>query len=435
MTERAFTASLPEIHRSVVVAPGVGARKILAFMGPGYLVAVGYMDPGNWATSIGAGSAFGYTLLCVAVASCLMAMLFQSLCARLGLAAGLDLAQACRLHYKPRSAFTLWVMAEVAVVATDLAELIGAAIALKLLFGLPLVAGVLIMALDVFLILLLLDRSVRAVEALVASLIAIIALSFIYNLALAQPDIAALARGLMPKLEIVTDPTMLLLSMGIIGATVMPHNLYLHSALVQTRRHHRSPSGTREAIRFATLDSCIALLIALGINCAILILAASTFHAAGRTNVVEIEQAYELLTPMLGGAAAGFAFALALLASGLASTVTATLAGQTIMEGFLQIRLPAWIRRLGTRAIAIVPAIAVTIAYGESGTASLLVFSQVVLSMQLPFALVPLVRFASSRELLGEHAAPRLLVTAAWLCTGLVIVLNLAMLVMALTFK
>lgn len=406
-------------------------KRFLAFVGPGYLVAVGYMDPGNWATSIAGGAAFGYALLSVVVASSVVAMIFQSLSARLGLAAGLDLAQACRQFYTPRASLGLWVLAEIAVIATDLAELVGAAIALKLLFGIPLVAGVLITALDVLLVFLLLDRGVRAVEALIVGLIGVIGMCFAYNLGAAHPDLREVLRGLAPTPDIVSDPAMLLVAMGIIGATVMPHNLYLHSALVQTRGHDRSRTGIREAIRMSTLDSCIALGIALFINAAILVLAASVFNASGQTGVADIQDAYEMLLPVLG-TAGGIAFAVALLASGLASTFTATLAGQIILEGFLQIRLKAWVRRLLTRAIAIVPATLVTLAYGESGTVALLVFSQVVLSMQLPFALVPLVRFVSSKAVLGDEAAPRWLVIAAWLCTGLVIALNIAMLSLAL---
>jgi manganese transport protein len=405
------------------------ARGLLAFIGPGYLVAVGYMDPGNWATSIAAGSAFGYALLFVVVASSLMAMLFQSLCARLGLGAGLDLAQACRLHYSPKNSFCLWVLAEVAIVACDMAELIGAAIALKLLFDLPLAVGILLTALDVFLLLALLDRGVRVVEAVVACLVLLIAVAFGYNILLAQPDIAGVLGGLIPRTGLLTDSTMLWLAVGIIGATVMPHNLYLHSALVQSRRPEPDTQSRRRAIHCATADSSFALTIALAINASILILAGAAFHAKGYTSVASLEEAHALLAPLLGGAGAAMAFALALLASGLASTLTGTLAGQIVMEGFLQMRLPPWLRRLATRCLAIIPAMAVTLVYGESGTATLLVASQVVLALQLPFALVPLVRFTTSRAIMGELATPRSVALLAWACAGLIIALNITMLV------
>jgi manganese transport protein len=429
-----LTPSLAEVNGSVrVTAHAPRVRKLLAFAGPGYLVAAGYMDPGNWATAVAAGSAYGYTLLCVVLAASVVAMLFQALCVRLGLGAGLDLAQACRLYCPRRSRIALWLLAEVAIVATDLAELIGAAIALHLLFGLPMVVGVLLTALDAFLILFLMERGVRWVEAFVASMIALVGAAFAFNLWLAQPELAALASGFLPSLEIGSDAMLLLLATGIIGATVMPHNLYLHSALVQSRAltlgQSRFPGAARRAaIRYATADSCVALGIALCINCALLVLAASAFHARGAGEVAELGQAHELLAPVLGTSLAATAFAVALLACGVSSTVTGTIAGQVVMEGFLQIRLPAWLRRLSTRAVAIVPAALAGMYYGESAIAKLLVASQVVLSLQLPFAVIPLVAITTSRRLLGEHAAPRWMGAAAWFFSALIVVINGVML-------
>ena len=421
-----FSPSLAEIHGTVrVSAHAPRARKILAFAGPGYLVAAGYMDPGNWATAVAAGSGYGYTLLCVVLAASLIAMLVQALCVRLGLGAGLDLAQACRKHLPGRARIALWLLAEVAIVATDLAELIGAAIALQLLFGIPLVVGVLLTALDAFLVLWLMERGVRWVEAFVASMIAVTGVAFAFNLWLAQPEFAALAAGFLPTFEIGSDATLLLLATGIIGATVMPHNLYLHSALVQSRHAGKDKAS---AIRYATADSCIALTLAMCINCSLLVLAASAFHARGTGEVAELGQAFELLAPALGTTLAATAFGVALLACGISSTVTGTLAGQVVMEGFLQIRLPPWLRRLCTRAVAIVPAVAVVSLYGDSGLAKLLIASQVVLSLQLPFALVPLVAFAGSRRVAGEHAAPRWMILAAWFFAAVIVLLNFIML-------
>ena len=422
--------SLPESHSSIAV-PGIGGsfwRKFGAFAGPGYLVAVGYMDPGNWATDLAGGSAFGYTLLSVILLSNIMAMVLQALAAKLGIVTGLDLAQACRAHYSAPVRMALWVLCELAIIACDLAEVIGTAIALQLLFGIPLVAGVCLTALDVLLILLLQQRGFRKLEAFVVALLIIIAGCFAVELALSQPAIADIARGFIPKAEVVTNPAMLYIAIGIIGATVMPHNLYLHSSIVQTRRYERDERGKREAIKFATLDSSIALGLALFINASILILAASTFHQAGRTDVAEIQDAHALLAPMLGVGAASTLFAIALLASGQNSTITATLAGQIVMEGFLNIRLPAWLRRLVTRLIAIVPAVAVASLYGESGTAKLLVLSQVVLSLQLPFAVVPLVQFTSNRAMMGGFANPAWLKLAAWVISAVIISLNLKLL-------
>lgn len=427
----ATAPSLPEVFRSVPVARGSGGfwRKAGAFAGPGYLVAVGYMDPGNWATDIAGGSAFGYTLLSVVLFSNLMAMLLQSLAAKLGIVAGLDLAQACRDRYSPPVRIALWILCELAIVACDVAEVIGTAIALQLLFGLPLVLGVALTALDVLLILALQRFGFRKLEAFVIALLIVIALCFAVELALARPDLAAIAGGLVPRSEILTDPAMLYIAIGILGATVMPHNLYLHSAIVQTRRFKRDEAGKREAIRFATLDSTIALALAFVINASILILAAAAFHTEGLREVAEIQDAHALLAPALGVGAASTLFAVALLASGQNSTVTATLAGQIVMEGFVNLRLKPWARRLVTRSLAIVPAATVAALYGTSGTAKLLVLSQVILSLQLPFAVVPLVQFTGDRKLMGVFANPVWLKTIAWGVAAVIIGLNLTLLV------
>jgi manganese transport protein len=422
--------SLPEVFRTVAVPKGsfLFWRKMGAFAGPGYLVAVGYMDPGNWATDIAGGSAFGYTLLSVILLSNIMAMVLQALSAKLGIVTGLDLAQACRAHYSKPVRMFLWLMCELAIIACDLAEVIGTAIALQLLFGLPLVWGVVLTALDVLLILALQQYGFRKLEAFIVALLIIIAGCFAVELALSQPSLAGIASGLIPDPEIVMNPAMLFIAIGIIGATVMPHNLYLHSSIVQTRSFERTDEGRREAIKFATLDSTIALFLALFINASILILAASTFHTAGRTDVAEIQDAYQLLAPMLGVGFASTLFAVALLASGQNSTITATLAGQIVMEGFLDIRLPAWLRRMITRLLAIIPAVAVALIYGSSGTAKLLVLSQVILSLQLPFAVVPLVKFTSDRTKMGAFVNPRWLMIAAWTISTVIIVLNLKLL-------
>src|SRR5882757_4212606 len=399
-------------------------RKLLAFLGPGYLVAVGYMDPGNWATSLAGGSKFGYTLLSIALLSNMMAILLQALCARLGIGAGRDLAQACRDAFPRAVAWPLWVLAEIAICATDLAEVIGTAIGLNLLFGIPLEIGVLITALDVFIILWMQNLGFRWIEAFVVTLLGVITVCFAIQIAMADPQWGAVIRGFAPTTDIVTNPEMLYLALGILGATVMPHNLYLHSGVVQTRRYGESVADRREAITLATADSTIALMFALLINASILVLAAATFHKAGKTDVAELEQVYSFLAPMLGSAIAPTLFGIALLCCGLNSTVTATLSGQIVMEGFLDIRLPAWARRLLTRAIAIVPAAIVTIWYGEKGTAQLLILSQVVLSLQLPFAIVPLVMFTADRRKMGELIAPRWMTALAALVAAIIIVLN-----------
>jgi manganese transport protein len=422
-------ASLPEVFRTVVVPQDPQFwRKLAAFSGPGYLVAVGYMDPGNWATDLAGGSAFGYSLLSVILLSNIMAIVLQSLAAKLGIVTGHDLAQACRENYSRPVSMALWIMCEMAIVACDLAEVIGTAIALQLLFGIPLVWGVCLTAFDVILILLLQQRGFRKLEAFIIALLVIIAGCFAFELFLSQPEAGAVLRGFIPTADIVMNPAMLYIAIGILGATVMPHNLYLHSAIVQTRAFERTEAGRREAIRYATLDSTVALMLALFINAAILILAASAFHVQGRTDVAEIQDAYHLLTPTLGVAAASTLFAIALLASGQNSTITATLAGQVVMEGFLDLRLPGWLRRLITRLLAIVPAVAVAALYGTSGTAKLLVLSQVILSMQLPFAVIPLVQFTSDRGRMGAFVNARWLKAAAWLIAAVIVGINLKLL-------
>jgi manganese transport protein len=418
-----LTGSLPESFRTVPVPNGAGFwRKMLAFTGPGFLVAVGYMDPGNWATDLAGGSQFGYALLSVILISNFMAILLQHLCARLGIAAGLDLAQACRAYYSKPVNFCLWVLCELAICACDLAEVIGSAIALQLLFGIPLPVGVCITVLDVMLILLLQHRGFRYLEAFIVSLILIITICFAFNLAFAKPSIAGVLMGFVPSTQIVTNTSMLFIAIGILGATVMPHNLYLHSSIVQTRAHRRDDDGKREAIKFATIDSTVALMFALLINAAILILAAAAFH--GRHEVAEIYDAHRLLSPVLGVTVASTLFAVALLASGQNATITGTLAGQIVMEGFLQIRIPPWLRRIITRLIAIIPAAIVSILYGESGTNQLLVLSQVILSLQLPFAVVPLIVFVSRRQWMGKHRPSNGLLALAWVIAAVIIVLN-----------
>lgn len=407
--------SLGRMNASVPVPEGGSwLRRLLAFLGPGYMVSVGYMDPGNWATDLAGGSQFGYLLLSVILLSNLMAILLQALAARLGIATGLDLAQACRARYSRPVSLLLWIACEIAIIACDLAEVIGTAIALNLLFGIPLMWGAILTALDVFLILLLMNRGFRWLEAFVIALLTLIFVCFGVQMVLAQPSIAAIADGFLPKAEIVTNPAALYLAIGIIGATVMPHNLYLHSSIVQTRAYPRTEEGRRMGLRWAVADSTLALMLALFVNAAILITAAAVFHSAGRTDVAEIQDAYHLLSPMLGVGIASLLFAVALLASGINSTVTATLAGQIVMEGFLSLRIPDWARRLITRGIAVIPVVVVTGLYGESGTAKLLVLSQVVLSMQLPFAVIPLVRFVSDRQLMGGFVIGRLTQVLAW---------------------
>jgi manganese transport protein len=405
--------SLQDVYRTVPVSGGSFFRKLLAFAGPGYLVAVGYMDPGNWATDLAGGSRFGYTLLSVVLISNMMAVLLQGLASKLGVVTGRDLAQACRDHYSKGTVIVLWLLCEVAIAACDLAEVIGSAIALNLLFHVPVAVGVLITGFDVLLLLALQNRGVRVLEALVIVLIATVGLCFLFEIVLARPSVAGIALGFVPAPEIFTNREMLYIAISILGATVMPHNLYLHSSIVQTRRYEETAAGKREAVKFAFLDSTIALSFAFFINAAILIIAAATFHTSGHNDIAEIQDAHKLLTPLLG-AGAGTAFALALLASGQNSTLTGTLAGQIVMEGFLNIRIRPWLRRLITRLIAIVPAIIVAILYGESGTARLLILSQVILSLQLSFAVFPLVAFTSDRVKMGEFANAPWLKSLAW---------------------
>ncbi len=422
-------ASLAEVYGSIRTRPsGSYWQKLLSFLGPGYLVATGYMDPGNWATSLAGGSKFGYALLTVALLSNLMAILLQALCARLGIATGRDLAQACRDAFPRFVSFPLWLLAEFAICSTDLAEVIGTAIGLNLLFGIPLELGVIITALDVFLILLLQNLGFRWIEALIVALLAVISVCFAVQIALADPDWGAVIRGFAPTTEIVTNPEMLYLALGILGATVMPHNLYLHSGIVQTRRYGESVADRREAINLATVDSTIALMFALTINAAILILAAATFNKTGQTGVSELGEVHALIAPLLGSAMAPTLFGIALLCCGINSTVTATLSGQIVMEGFIDIRLAPWARRLVTRGIAIVPAAVVTIWYGEAGTAKLLILSQVVLCLQLPFAIVPLVMFTADRGKMGALVAPRWVTWLAVVTALFVIALNIKLL-------
>ena len=419
--------SLPEVHASIPVRGNL-IRRALAFAGPGYLVSVGYMDPGNWATDIAGGSKYGYDLLAVVLLSSVLAIVMQMLAARLGIATGRDLAQICRERYPRPVAVALWLACEAAIIACDLAEVIGTAIALQLLFGLPLMIGAALTVLDAFLVLGLMRYGFRALEAFVVALLAIIAICFLLQIVLAAPPVAAVMAGFIPKPTIVRDPQKLYLAIGIIGATIMPHNLYLHSAIVQTRNYERTTAGRKEASRFAAIDSTIALSLALFVNAAILILAAAVFHANGRADIAEIGDAHALLAPLLGAGLASTLFAIALLASGINSTLTATLAGQIVMEGFIDVRLAPWKRRLITRGLAIVPVLAVIGLYGESSTGALLVLSQIVLSMQLPFAMVPLVMFVGSPRLMGPLAMSRAMGVVAWGTTGLVILLNLKLL-------
>ncbi|TFF18266.1 divalent metal cation transporter [Jiella endophytica] len=417
-------ASLDESYRSVAVSGGNPLRRFLAFLGPGFLVAVGYMDPGNWATSIAGGSEFGYALLAAVLLSSLMAILLQALCARFAIATGRDLAEACREFFPRWLSMPLWALAEIAIVATDLAEVIGTAIGLQLLFGLPLVWGVVVTALDVFLILYLQAKGFRRLEAFVATMILVIAACFLGQLILAQPSVAAMLAGLVPSPEIVTNNQMLYLALGILGATVMPHNLYLHTGVLHTRAYALDEKGREQAIRYATIDSSAALGFAFLVNASILILAAAAFYGSGSGQVEDLTDAHALLQPLLGSSIAPILFAVALLASGLSSTVTATLAGQIVMQGFLKLRLPVVARRLITRGLAIIPAAAAIVAYGEKGAAELLVLSQVVLSLQLPFAVVPLVMFSASASRMGAHRPPRWLLAVTAVIAVVIVVLN-----------
>ena len=417
--------SLPESHRTILIAPGAGFwRKLLAFSGPGYLVAVGYMDPGNWATDLAGGSGFGYRLLSIILLSNLMAILLQALCARLGIATQRDLAQACHDHYSRPVSLSLWILCELAICACDLAEVIGSAIALNLLFKIPLVIGVCITALDVLAVLYLQNKGFRYIEALVVVLILTIGGCFLFEIIFSKPEFRAVLSGFIPRSQIISNRDMLYIAIGILGATVMPHNLYLHSSVVQTRNYEQTAAGKSEAIKFATLDSSVALMFALFINAAILIVAAATFHTRGQHDVAEIQDAYKLLSPTLGVPIASALFAFALLASGQNSTLTGTLAGQIVMEGFLNIRLKPWLRRLITRALAITPAVLVIGIAGEGKVTALIVLSQVVLSFQLPFAIIPLIQFTGDRAKMGTLVNSPVTKIIAWAVAAVILFFN-----------
>jgi manganese transport protein len=422
-------ASLAEVNRSILVPKTASFwRKLFAFSGPGFLIAVGYMDPGNWATDLQGGAQFGYTLLSIIMISNLMAILLQHLSVKLGVATGRDLAQACRDHYSTPTVWFLWILCEIAIAACDLAEVVGSAIALQLLFGIPLVWGCVITALDVLAVLYLQNKGFRYIEALVVILIATIAACFTAELIFLKPGFVGILLGFVPRAEIITNPDMLYVSIGIIGATVMPHNLYLHSSIVQTRKYEQNAGGKREAIKFATIDSTVALMFALFINGAILVLAAAAFHWSGHQDVAAIQDAYKLLSPMLGIGIASILFAVALLASGQNSTLTGTLAGQIVMEGFVNIRLRPWLRRLITRAIAIIPAVGVIGYFGEGKTTQLIVASQVILSMQLGFAIWPLMRFTGDKSKMGELVNPPWIKILGWTTAAIIIGLNVKLL-------
>ena len=420
--------SLPHLHKSIPVPKEYSFfKKLLVFAGPGFLVAVGYMDPGNWATDLAGGSKFGYAFLSVILFSNFFAMLLQHLALKLGIVTGKDLAQMCRDQYSKKTAIFLWLMAEVMIIACDLAEVLGSAIALNLLFKIPIIFGVIITAIDVFFILLLQDKGFRYIEAVVLTLIGTITLAFITELFLSAPSIGPVLLGFLPTSQLVFNPSMLYIAIGILGATVMPHNLYLHSAIVQTRNYEENDEGKKEAIKFATIDSNVALFLALFVNAAILIVSASTFYFKGYTNVVEIGQAYKLLAPLLGTGLASVLFALALLASGQNSTITGTLSGQIIMEGFINFKIKPWMRRLITRLMAIVPAVIFIFIYGTQGVTNLLILSQVVLSIQLSFAVIPLIMFTGSKKIMGNFANKKLINFFAWLVALIIIILNVCL--------
>jgi manganese transport protein len=424
--------SLAEVHQSIPVHGSGFWRKLFAFAGPGYLVSVGYMDPGNWATDLAGGAQYGYTLLSVVMLSNFMAILLQAMAVRLGIATGRDLAQACRDRYSRPVTLGLWILAEIAIAATDLAEVIGAAIALNLLFDLPLVWGVCLTAADVLLVLYAQRLGFRYVEAIVVSLIVLIGVCFAIELMLSSPDWRGVVAGFWPNSDIVRDSNMLYIAVGILGATVMPHNLYLHSSIVQTRMYQDDEASRREAIRFSTIDSTVALMSALFVNAAILIMAAAIFHGSGYEQVADLSDAYHLLSPLLGTTVASLLFAMALLLSGQNATLTGTLAGQIVMEGFLTIRLRPWLRRIITRLVAIVPALVVIAMSGDQGAGRLLVFSQVLLSLQLPFAVFPLVVFCGNRQLMRSLAAPRWMLAIAWPTAIVIAALNAWLLVQSL---
>jgi len=418
--------SLPEVHRSIPIPPNLSFfKKLLLYSGPGFLVAVGYMDPGNWATSIAGGSKFGYALLTVVLMSSIFAMILQHLALKLGIVTGRDLAQMCKDKFPKPVAIILWLMAEVMIIATDLAEVIGSAIALYLLFNIPIIVGVIITAVDVLVILLLQNKGFRYLEALIVTLMATIAGIFAFQIFASAPEIAPLLAGFLPTAQLVFNPEMLYLAIGIIGATVMPHNLYLHSSIVQTRGYAETREGKKEAVKFATFDSTIALTIALFVNASILILAAAVFFTNGLNEVAAIEDAYKLLSPLVGISAASTLFAIALLAAGQNATITGTLAGQIIMEGFINLRIKPWVRRIITRLLAIIPAVVFIGLYGANAATDLLILSQVILSLQLSFAIFPLIIFTGSKKIMGEFANSTILSTIAWTICILIAGLNL----------
>jgi len=430
-TDAAPSVSLPEVHGTVRVTGVSGwLRRFLAFAGPGYLVSVGYMDPGNWATDLAGGAKFGYALLWVILLSNLMAMFLQTLCVRLGIASGRDLAQACRDRYSKPVAYVLWFLCEIAIIACDLAEVVGSAVALYLLFGIPLVAGVVITGFDVMLLLAAMHFGFRKIEAIVITLVTTVAACFAVEVFLSRPEWGALATGLV--VPTIPNAEAFYIALGILGATVMPHNLYLHTALVQTRDIEKTSAGKRRAIHYNTIDTIVALGAAFFVNAAILVVAAAVFHRAGHFDVSELQDAHRLLAPLLGAPIASTAFAVALLASGQSSTITGTLAGQIVMEGFLKIRIRPWLRRLITRLLAIVPAILLIGASGGKDTVGLLVFSQVVLSMQLSFAIFPLMAFTSDRKLMGEFANSRSVQVVGYALCAVIASLNLYLLYQAL---
>lgn len=421
--------SLAEVFSSVEVPKNANFwRKLIAFLGPGLMISVGYMDPGNWATDIAGGAQFGYTLLSVILISNLFAIVLQHLSLKLGIVAERDLAQACKDHFHPAVNFILWVFCEIAIAAMDLAEVLGTAIALNLLFGIPLTWGVAITIIDVFVILLLQAKGFRWLESVVGGLIFIILICFGYQIIISKPEIFPILSGLVPQKEIVSNPSMLYIAIGILGATVMPHNLYLHSSIVQTRNYERTYEGKKEAIKFATIDSTASLLLAFFINAAILIVAAATFHTSGNKDIADIYDAHRMLEPLLGTSFASIAFAVALLASGQNSTLTGTLAGQIVMEGFLNLKLKPWLRRLITRLIAVIPAFFVTLFYGEKGTSELLLLSQVILSMQLSFAVIPLVMFTNDKLKMGRFVNKKWFRILVWVISMIIVILNLYLL-------
>jgi manganese transport protein len=422
---KATSLSLPEVNASVAVDASANFwRKLFAFSGPGFLVAVGYMDPGNWATDLAGGAKFGYVLLSVIMISNLMAILLQHLSLKLGIVSGRDLAQACRDSYSKRFSIFLWILCEIAIAACDLAEVIGSAVALNLLFKIPLIVGVILTALDVLIVLYLQNKGFRYIEALVVTLIAVIGIGFLYELIISNPSMKGILGGFIPNSQIILNPEMLYIAIGILGATVMPHNLYLHSSVVQTRKYSRTIPGKGMAIKFATIDSTFALMLALFINAAILILSAAVFHGSGHQDVADIKDAYLLLSPLLGAPLASILFAISLLASGQNATLTGTMAGQIVMEGFLNIRLRPWVRRLLTRLIAIIPAVIVAGLYGEHGIGSLLILSQVILSVQLSFAVVPLIMFTGDKSKMGQYVNSLWIKITSWGVAVIIIALN-----------